>query len=113
MIGGLEKKNTIIAPGEKRIVAYHEAGHAIAGWFLEHVDPLVKVSIVPRGVAALGYAQYLPKEQFLYNTEQLMAEMCMTLAVRAADELVFGKISTGALSVLERTTKTDYRIVTM
>lgn len=113
VIGGLEKKNKIISPGEKRIVAYHEAGHAITGWFLEHTDPLVKVSIVPRGVAALGYAQYLPKEQFLYNTEQLIDEMCMALGGRAAEELVFGKISTGALSDLERITKMAYSIVTM
>jgi cell division protease FtsH len=113
VIGGLEKKNKIISPDEKRIVAYHEAGHAIAGWFLEHADPLVKVSIVPRGVAALGYAQYLPREQFLYNTEQLTDEMCMALGGRAAEELVFGKISTGALSDLERITKMAYSIVTM
>ncbi|ALD20177.1 ATP-dependent zinc metalloprotease FtsH [Hymenobacter sp. DG25A] len=113
VIGGLEKKNKIISPGEKRIVAYHEAGHAVAGWFLEHADPLVKVSIVPRGVAALGYAQYLPREQFLYNTEQLTDEMCMALGGRAAEELVFGKISTGALSDLERITKMAYSIVTM
>ncbi|AYA38609.1 ATP-dependent metallopeptidase FtsH/Yme1/Tma family protein [Hymenobacter oligotrophus] len=113
VIGGLEKKNKLISPEEKKIVAYHEAGHAIAGWFLEHADPLVKVSIVPRGVAALGYAQYLPKEQFLYNTEQLTDEMCMALGGRAAEELVFGKISTGALSDLERITKMAYSIVTM
>ena len=113
VIGGLEKKNKIISPEEKRIVAYHEAGHAVAGWFLEHADPLVKVSIVPRGVAALGYAQYLPKEQFLYQTEQLMDEMCMALGGRAAEELTFGKISTGALSDLERITKMAYSIVTV
>lgn len=113
VIGGLEKKNKIISPDEKKIVAYHEAGHAVAGWFLEHADPLVKVSIVPRGVAALGYAQYLPKEQFLYQTEQLMDEMCMALAGRAAEELTFGKISTGALSDLERVTKLAYSIVTV
>ncbi|PSR53668.1 peptidase M41 [Adhaeribacter arboris] len=113
VIGGLEKKNKIISPEEKKIVAYHEAGHAIAGWFLEHCDPLVKVSIVPRGIAALGYAQYLPKEQFLYTTEQLIDEMCMALGGRAAEELVFGKISTGALSDLERITKMAYSIVTM
>ncbi|HSI91032.1 MAG TPA: ATP-dependent zinc metalloprotease FtsH [Adhaeribacter sp.] len=113
VIGGLEKKNKIISPEEKGIVAYHEAGHAIAGWFLEHCDPLVKVSIVPRGIAALGYAQYLPKEQFLYTTEQLIDEMCMALGGRAAEELVFGKISTGALSDLERITKMAYSIVTM
>lgn len=113
VIGGLEKKNKIISPEEKRIVAYHEAGHAVAGWFLEHADPLVKVSIVPRGIAALGYAQYLPKEQFLYTTEQLTDEMCMTLGGRAAEDIVFGKISTGALSDLERITKMAYSMVTI
>ena len=113
VIGGLEKKTKIISPEEKRIVAYHEAGHAVAGWFLEHADPLVKVSIVPRGVAALGYAQYLPKEQFLYQTEQLIDEMCMTLGGRAAEEIIFGKISTGALSDLERITKMAYSIVSV
>ncbi|MEP1955017.1 MAG: ATP-dependent zinc metalloprotease FtsH, partial [Algoriphagus sp.] len=113
VIGGLEKKNKIISPEEKKIVAFHEAGHAVAGWFLEHADPLVKVSIVPRGVAALGYAQYLPKEQFLYQTEQLMDEMCMTLGGRAAEEIIFKKISTGALSDLERVTKMAYSIVSV
>ncbi|NEU09168.1 ATP-dependent metallopeptidase FtsH/Yme1/Tma family protein [Flavihumibacter sp. R14] len=113
VIGGLEKKNKIISPEEKRIVAYHEAGHAIAGWFLEHADPLVKVSIVPRGVAALGYAQYLPKEQFLYTTEQLLDGMCMTLGGRVAEDLVFGKISTGAQNDLERITKLSYAMVTI
>lgn len=113
VIGGLEKKTKIISPEEKRIVAYHEAGHAVAGWFLEHADPLVKVSIVPRGVAALGYAQYLPKEQFLYQTEQLMDEMSMTFGGRAAEEIVFSKISTGALSDLERITKMAYSMVTI
>ncbi|MCF2497335.1 ATP-dependent zinc metalloprotease FtsH [Dyadobacter chenhuakuii] len=113
VIGGLEKKNKLISPEEKEIVAYHEAGHAVAGWFLEHADPLVKVSIVPRGVAALGYAQYLPREQYLYRTEQLFDEMCMTLGGRAAEDVVFGKISTGALSDLERVTKVAYSMVTM
>jgi len=113
VIGGLEKKNKIISPDEKKIVAYHEAGHAVAGWFLEHADPLVKVSIVPRGVAALGYAQYLPKEQFLYQTEQLIDEMCMTLGGRAAEQIIFNKISTGALSDLERVTKMAYSIVSV
>jgi len=113
VIGGLEKKNKIISPEEKRIVAYHEAGHAIAGWFLEHADPLVKVSIVPRGVAALGYAQYLPKEQFLYTTEQLLDGMCMTLGGRVAEDLVFNKISTGAQNDLERITKLSYAMVTI
>ena len=111
VIGGLEKKNKIISPQEKEIVAYHEAGHAVAGWFLEHAHPLVKVSIVPRGVAALGYAQYLPKEQFLYQTEQLLDELCMALGGRAAEELIFGKISTGALNDLERVTKMAYSMV--
>ena len=113
VIGGLEKKNKIISPDEKRIVAYHEAGHAVAGWYLEHADPLVKVSIVPRGIAALGYAQYLPKEQFLYQTDQLLDEMCMALGGRAAEEIIFGKISTGALSDLERITKMAYSIVSV
>lgn len=113
VIGGLEKKNKLISPEEKKIVAFHEAGHAVAGWYLEHANPLVKVSIVPRGSAALGYAQYLPKEQFLYQTEQLLDEMCMALGGRAAEQLVFGKISTGALSDLERITKMAYSIVSI
>jgi cell division protease FtsH len=113
VIGGLEKKNKLISPEEKEIVAFHEAGHAVAGWYLEHADPLVKVTIVPRGVAALGYAQYLPREQYLYRTEQLFDEMCMTLGGRAAEDVVFGKISTGALSDLERVTKVAYSMVTM
>jgi cell division protease FtsH len=112
-IGGLEKKNKIISPEEKEIVAYHEAGHAVAGWYLEHADPLVKVSIVPRGIAALGYAQYLPKEQYLHQTDQLLDEICMALGGRAAEEIIFGKISTGALSDLERITKMAYSIVTV
>ncbi len=112
-IGGLEKKNKLISPEEKEIVAYHEAGHAITGWFLEHANPLVKVSIVPRGVAALGYAQYLPREQYLYRTEQLIDEMCMALGGRAAEDVVFGKITTGALSDLEKITKMAYGMVTM
>jgi len=113
VIGGLEKKSKIISPEEKKIIAYHEAGHAVAGWYLEHADPLVKVSIVPRGTAALGYAQYLPKEQYLYQTEQLLDEMAMTLGGRAAEEIAFGKVSTGALSDLERVTKMAYSIVTI
>ena len=109
----LEKRNKIISPEEKRIVAYHEAGHAIAGWFLEHVDPLVKVSIVPRGIAALGYAQYLPKEQFLYTTEQLIDSICMTMGGRVAEDITFSKISTGAQNDLERITKLAYAMVTV
>jgi AFG3 family protein len=96
VIGGLEKKNKIISPEEKKIIAYHEAGHAVCGWYLEHAYPLLKVTIVPRGVAALGYAQYTPKEQYLYDTEQLMDQMCMTLGGRASEDIFFGKISTGA-----------------
>jgi cell division protease FtsH len=113
VIGGLEKKNKLISPEEKKIVAFHEAGHAVAGWFLEFADPLVKVSIVPRGVAALGYAQYLPKEQFLYTIEQLTDSMCMALGGRAAEDIIFNRISTGALSDLERITKMAYGMVTM
>jgi len=113
VIGGLEKKNKIINPEEKEIIAFHEAGHAIAGWYLEHAHPLVKVTIVPRGVAALGYAQYLPKEQYLYRTEQLLDEMCMTLGGRAAEEIVFGKITTGAQNDLERVTRMAYAMVTI
>ncbi len=113
VIGGLEKKNKLISPEEKKIVAYHESGHAVAAWFLEHANPLVKVSIVPRGVAALGYAQYLPREQFLYTYDQLFDEMCMTLGGRAAEELIFGQVSTGALSDLEHITKMAYSMVTV
>jgi len=113
VIGGLEKKNKIISADEKRIIAYHESGHAIAGWFLKDVDPLVKVSIVPRGVAALGYAQYLPKDQYLYTTEQMENMMCMTLGGRVAEDIVFGKISTGAQNDLERITKMAYAMVTI
>jgi cell division protease FtsH len=112
VIGGLEKKNKIISPEEKKIVAYHEAGHAVAGWFLEFADPLLKVSIVPRGVAALGYAQYLPKEQYLYRTEQLLDSMSMTLGGRAAEQIFFDKVSTGAQNDLERITKLAYGMIT-
>ena len=113
VIGGLEKKNKIISPDEKKIIAYHEAGHAVAGWFLEHAHPLVKVSIVPRGIAALGYAQYLPREQYLYTTPQLLDQMCMTLGGRAAEEIIFGNISTGAQNDLERITSMAYGMVTI
>jgi AFG3 family protein len=112
VIGGLEKKNKIIAPHEKSIIAYHEAGHAVCGWFLEHAYPLLKVTIVPRGTAALGYAQYTPTEQYLYNTDQLMDQICMTLGGRAAEEIFFGKISTGAANDLQQITKIAYSMVT-
>jgi cell division protease FtsH len=111
VIGGLEKKNTLISPEEKRVVAYHEAGHAIAGWFLEHTDPLVKVSIVPRGVAALGYAQYLPNERFLVAKEELIDDMILSMGGRVAEDITFGKITTGALSDLERITRLAYGMV--
>lgn len=113
VIGGLEKKNKIILPEEKEIIAYHEAGHAICGWFLEHAYPLLKVTIVPRGTAALGYAQYTPKEQYLYNTDQLMDQLCMTLGGRAAESIFFGKISTGASNDLQQITKMAYSMVTV
>jgi cell division protease FtsH len=112
VIGGLEKKNKIIAPHEKSIIAYHEAGHAVCGWFLEHAYPLLKVTIVPRGTAALGYAQYTPTEQYLYNTDQLMDQICMTLGGRAAEEIFFGKISTGASNDLQQITRIAYSMVT-
>jgi len=113
VIGGLEKKNKIILPEEKEIIAYHEAGHAICGWFLEHAYPLLKVTIVPRGTAALGYAQYTPKEQYLYNTDQLTDQLCMTLGGRASEEIFFKKISTGASNDLQQITKMAYAMVTV
>ena len=113
VIGGLEKKNKIIAPHEKEIIAYHEAGHAVAGWFLEHAYPLLKVTIVPRGTAALGYAQYTPKEQYLHRTEDLIERICMALGGRASEEIFFGKISTGAASDLQNVTQIAYSMVTI
>jgi AFG3 family protein len=113
VIGGLEKKNKIISPDEKRIIAYHEAGHAVCGWFLEHAYPLLKVTIVPRGTAALGYAQYTPKEQYLYNTDQLDDQICMTLGGRASEDIFFGKISTGAQNDLQQITRIGYAMVTV
>ncbi len=113
VIGGLEKKNKIIAPKEKEIIAYHEAGHAVCGWFLEHASPLVKVTIVPRGVGTLGYAQYLPKEEYITRTEALLDRMCMTFGGRAAEINTFGKISTGAQSDLDQVTKMAYSMITV
>jgi cell division protease FtsH len=113
VIGGLEKKNKIISPEEKKIIAYHEAGHAVCGWFLEHAYPLLKVTIVPRGTAALGYAQYTPKEQYLYNTDQLEDQICMTLGGRASEEIFFGKISTGAQNDLQQITRIATAMVTV
>jgi AFG3 family protein len=113
VIGGLEKKNKIISPEEKKIIAFHEAGHAICGWYLEHAYPLLKVTIVPRGTAALGYAQYTPKEQYLYNTDQLNDQICMTLGGRASEEIFFHKISTGAQNDLQQITRMAYSMVTV
>ena len=104
IIGGLEKKNKIIKPSEKKRIAYHEAGHATIGWLTEHAAPLVKVTIVPRG-RSLGAAWYLPEERQITTTEQMLDEMCMTMGGRAAEEVVFNNISTGALSDLEKVTK--------
>lgn len=112
VVAGIEKKSRVLSPAEKRTVAFHEAGHAVAGWFLEHADPLLKVSIIPRGVAALGYAQYLPQDQYLYSTEQLFHRMCMTLAGRAAEQLFFARITTGAQDDLQKVTKLAYAQVT-
>ena len=111
VIGGLEKKNKLISPEERKVVAFHEAGHAITGWFLEHTDPVVKVSIVPRGLAALGYAQYLPDERYLYTKEALIDRMVMAMGGRVAEEIVFGRITTGAQNDLERITAMAYGMV--
>ncbi len=113
VIGGLEKKNKIISPKEKEIIAYHEAGHAICGWFLEHASPLVKVTIVPRGIGTLGYAQYLPKEEYITRTEALLDRMTMTLGGRAAEKIVFDKISTGAQNDLDQVTKMAYSMISV
>ncbi|XGW21014.1 hypothetical protein V3C99_004181 [Haemonchus contortus] len=107
VVAGMEKKSQVLQPEEKRTVAYHEAGHAIAGWFLEHADPLLKVSIIPRG-KGLGYAQYLPKEQYLYSKEQLLDRMCMTLGGRVSEEIFFGRITTGAQDDLQKVTQMAY-----
>ncbi len=112
IIGGLEKKNKIITPQEKKTIAYHEAGHATTSWLLEHASPLVKVTIVPRG-RSLGAAWYLPEERQITTTEQLLDEMCSALGGRAAEEIIFGKISTGALSDLEKVTKQAYAMVSV
>lgn len=104
IIGGLEKKNKVIKPGEKKVIAYHEAGHATVSWMLEHASPLVKVTIVPRG-RSLGAAWYLPEERQITTKAQIFDEMCAALGGRAAEEVIFGEISTGALSDLEKVTK--------
>ncbi len=111
VIGGLEKKNKLIKPEEKRIVAYHEAGHAIAGWYLPNTDPVIKVSIVPRGLAALGYAQSLPDERYITTRQAFLDQMTMMMGGRVAEEIKFGQLSTGAQNDLERITKTAYAMV--
>ncbi|MEL6124453.1 MAG: ATP-dependent zinc metalloprotease FtsH, partial [Bacteroidota bacterium] len=111
VIGGVEKKNKFISPREKEIIAYHEAGHAICGWFLEHASPLVKVTIVPRGIGTLGYAQYLPKDEYITRTEQMLDRICMTFGGRAAEKIIFDKISTGAQNDLDQITKMAYSMV--
>ncbi|XP_035728085.1 AFG3-like protein 2 [Vespa mandarinia] len=107
VVAGMEKKTNVLQPEEKRTVAYHEAGHAVAGWFLEYADPLLKVSIIPRG-KGLGYAQYLPREQYLYSKEQLFDRMCMTLGGRVSEEIFFGRITTGARDDLQKITENAY-----
>lgn len=107
VVAGLEKKTQVLQPLEKKTVAYHEAGHAVAGWFLEHADPLLKVSIIPRG-KGLGYAMLLPKEQYLYSKEQLIDRMCMGIGGRVAEEIFFGRITTGAQDDLQRLTQLAY-----
>jgi len=112
IVGGLEKKNKVITPKEKKVIAYHEAGHATVSWMLEHAAPLVKVTIVPRG-QSLGAAWYLPAERMIVQTEQMLDEMCATLGGRAAERIIFDKISTGALSDLEKVTKQARAMVTV
>ena len=112
IVGGLEKKNKIITPAEKEAIAYHEAGHATVSWMLEHAAPLVKVTIVPRG-QSLGAAWYLPEERLIVRPEQMLDEMCATLGGRAAEKVIFNKISTGALSDLEKVTKQARAMVTV
>ncbi|WP_159950711.1 ATP-dependent zinc metalloprotease FtsH [Polaribacter septentrionalilitoris] len=112
IVGGLEKKNKVITPKEKKVIAFHEAGHATVSWMLEHAAPLVKVTIVPRG-QSLGAAWYLPAERLIVQTEQMLDEMCATLGGRAAEKIIFDKISTGALSDLEKVTKQARAMVTV
>ncbi|MFN4124025.1 MAG: ATP-dependent zinc metalloprotease FtsH [Flavobacteriales bacterium] len=112
IIGGLEKKNKIISQHEKKVIAYHESGHAVVSWLLEHASPLVKVTIVPRG-QSLGAAWYLPEERQITTFDQMLDEICAALGGRAAEEIIFGKVSTGALSDLEKITKQAYAMVTI
>lgn len=110
IIGGMES-NKIMSKEERSIVAFHEAGHAVAGWFLEHADPLMKVTIIPRSSGALGFAQYLPREVYLRTQEQIMDIVCMALAGRAAEEVFFGRVTTGASDDLRRVTQLVYMMI--
>ena len=113
VIGGLEKKSLVLNPEEKRTVAYHEAGHAICGWFFKYADPLLKVSIIPRGQGALGYAQYLPQgDSYLMNVNQLMDRMAMTLAGRVSEELHFDTVTSGASDDFNKVTRMATAMVT-
>ena len=112
VVGGLEKKSLVLRPEEKRVVAYHEAGHAIAGWFFKYADPLLKVSIIPRGQGALGYAQTLPGDVYLLNVNQLMDLMAMTLAGRVSEELNFETVTSGAADDFSKVTKMATAMVT-
>lgn len=112
VIGGLERKSLVLRPEEKKTVAYHEAGHAICGWFLKDADPLLKVSIIPRGQGALGYAQYLPQDAYLMNTNQLMDRMAMTMGGRVSEELHFPTVTTGASDDFKKVSQMARSMVT-
>lgn len=112
VVGGLERKSLVLKPEEKKTVAYHEAGHAICGWFLEHADPLLKVSIIPRGQGALGYAQYLPQDAYLMNVNQLMDRMAMTMGGRVSEELHFPTVTTGASDDFKKVSQMARNMVT-
>merc|ERR1719228_943513 len=108
VIAGPEKKTNVLAPAERKIVAYHESGHAIVGWMLKHTDALLKVTILPRTSQALGFAQYTPVDKKLYSPEEMLDRMCMALGGRVAESLIFNKITTGAQNDLEKVTKMAY-----
>jgi ATP-dependent metalloprotease FtsH len=112
VVGGLEKKSKVISPKEKEIIAYHESGHATVSWLLEHASPLVKVTIIPRG-QSLGAAWYMPEERQITTKEQILDEIASALGGRAAEQIIFGKVSTGALSDLEKVTKQAYATVSI
>jgi AFG3 family protein len=112
VIGGLEKKSLVLNPQEKKTVAYHEAGHAICGWYFEYADPLLKVSIIPRGQGALGYAQYLPQDTYLMSVKQLMDRMAMTLGGRVSEELHFSTVTSGASDDFKKVTHLATAMVT-